>query len=170
MRCGMSSSGALISAQPGPRDPVNNLASLRLDAPVSVTVPEPARSATIGALVLALGADFDGSPTVRLTTIHGFPRTAGAGAAGTSPGLAGVPAARAGFVVSIAATAGVATAKAKGSLLDSFAGLPFAAATAGIGLGSIAGLDDSACPDDITAAASVADVAVVARLSSHPRS
>jgi S1-C subfamily serine protease len=75
------SSGALISAQPGPRDPVNNLAALRLDAPVSVTVPEPARSATIGALVLALGADFDGSPTVRLTTIHGFPRTPGAGSA-----------------------------------------------------------------------------------------
>ncbi len=77
------SSGALISAQPGPRDPVNNLASLRLDAPVSVTAPPSARTATIGALVLALGADFDGSPTVRLTTIHGFPRTAGAGAAGT---------------------------------------------------------------------------------------
>jgi S1-C subfamily serine protease len=75
------SSGALISAQPGPRDPVNNLASLRLDSPVSVAVPEPARSATIGALVLALGADFDGSPTVRLTTIHGFPRTPGAGSA-----------------------------------------------------------------------------------------
>ena len=75
------SSGALISAQPGPRDPVNNLASLRLDAPVTVTVPEPARSATIGALVLALGADFDGSPTVRLTTIHGFPRSPGAGSA-----------------------------------------------------------------------------------------
>jgi S1-C subfamily serine protease len=75
------SSGALISAQPGPRDPVNNLASLRLDAPVTVTVPQPAHSATIGALVLALGADFDGSPTVRLTTIHGFPRTPGAGTA-----------------------------------------------------------------------------------------
>jgi S1-C subfamily serine protease len=75
------SSGALISAQPGPRDPVNNLASLRLDAPVSVAVPEPARSATIGALVLALGADFDGSPTVRLTSIHGFPRSPGAGSA-----------------------------------------------------------------------------------------
>jgi S1-C subfamily serine protease len=73
------SSGALISAQPGPRDPVNNLASLRLDAPVAIAVPQPARSATIGALVLALGADFDGSPTVRLTTIHGFPRTPGAG-------------------------------------------------------------------------------------------
>jgi S1-C subfamily serine protease len=75
------STGALISAQPGPRDPVNNLASLRLDSPVTVTVPEPASSATIGALVLALGADFDGSPTVRLTSIFGFPRSPGAGAA-----------------------------------------------------------------------------------------
>lgn len=73
------SSGALLSAQPGPRDPVNNLAALRLDAPVAVTAPDAANSATIGALVLALGADFDGSPTVRLTTIHGFPRTPGAG-------------------------------------------------------------------------------------------
>ncbi len=78
------SSGALISAQPGPRDQGNNLASLRLDSPITVAVPEPAGSATIGALVLALGADFDGSPTVRLTTIHGFPRTPGAGAAGAT--------------------------------------------------------------------------------------
>ncbi len=85
------SSGALISAQPGPRDPVNNLAALRLDAPVAVTVPDPANSATIGALVLALGADFDGSPTVRLTTIHGFPRSPGAasGAATITLDLAG---------------------------------------------------------------------------------
>jgi S1-C subfamily serine protease len=75
------STGAPISAQPGPRDPGNNLASLRLDVPVSVTLPEPARSATIGALVLALGANFDGSPTVRLTSIHGFPRSPGAGLA-----------------------------------------------------------------------------------------
>jgi S1-C subfamily serine protease len=78
------STGALLSAQPGPRDPGHNLASLRLDAPVPLTVPEPARSATIGALVVALGADFDGSPTVRLTSIHGFPRTAGASAAGAT--------------------------------------------------------------------------------------
>jgi S1-C subfamily serine protease len=78
------SSGALLSAQAGPRDPANNLAALRLDAPVTIAVPEPASSATIGALVLALGADFDGSPTVRLTTIHGFPRTAGAGSAGAT--------------------------------------------------------------------------------------
>src|ERR1700694_5330568 len=39
------SSGALMSAQPGPRDPVHNLACLRLDGPVSIAVPEPARSA-----------------------------------------------------------------------------------------------------------------------------
>ena len=75
------SSGALISARPGPRDPVNDLAALHLDAPVPVRVPDPARHATIGALVLALGADSDGSPTVRLTSIHAFPRTPGAGLA-----------------------------------------------------------------------------------------
>jgi S1-C subfamily serine protease len=71
--------GGLVSAQPGPRDPGHNLASLRLDVPVSAALPEPARSATIGALVLALGANFDGSPTVRLTSIYGFPRSPGAG-------------------------------------------------------------------------------------------
>ena len=78
------SSGALISARPGPRDPINNLAALWLDSPVSAAVPEPALTATIGAFALALGADFDGSPTVRLTTIHGFPRTHGAGAGGAA--------------------------------------------------------------------------------------
>ncbi len=76
--------GALVSARPGPRDPANNLAVLLLDGAVATTVPEPARSATIGALVLALGADFDGSPTVRLTTIHGFPRTSGGGGIGAA--------------------------------------------------------------------------------------
>lgn len=93
------SSGALISAQPGPRDPVNNLASLRLDSPVPVAVPEPARSATIGALVLALGADFDGSPTVRLTTIHGFPKTAGGGSATITLDLAGARVSQGGMVL-----------------------------------------------------------------------
>lgn len=78
------SSGALISAQPGPRDPVNDLACLRPDAPIPVTVPPPAQSASIGALVLALGADFDGSPTVRLTTIHGFPRSSAANGSGAT--------------------------------------------------------------------------------------
>ena len=77
------STGALISAHAGPRDPGHNLACLHLDVPVTVALGEPARSATIGALVLALGANFDGSPTVRLTSIHGFPRSprTGVGAA-----------------------------------------------------------------------------------------
>jgi serine protease Do len=73
------SSGATISAHPGPRDPGHGLALLQLDVRFPVSLPDPARSATIGALVLALGANFDGSPTVRLTTIHGFPRSTGAG-------------------------------------------------------------------------------------------
>ncbi len=75
------STGALISAQPGARDPGHNLASLRLDVLVPAALPAAARSATIGALVLALGANFDGSPTARLTTIHSFPRSPGAGSA-----------------------------------------------------------------------------------------
>jgi S1-C subfamily serine protease len=73
------STGGMISAQPGPRDPSHNLACLRLDVPVSVALPEPARSAAIGALVLMLGAHSDGSPTVRLTTIHSLPRSPGVG-------------------------------------------------------------------------------------------
>jgi S1-C subfamily serine protease len=76
------SSGALISARPGPRDPVRNLAALWLDGSVPVTLPELATGTAVGALVLALGTDFDGSPTVRLTTVHSFPRTPGAGADG----------------------------------------------------------------------------------------
>jgi S1-C subfamily serine protease len=78
------SSGALISARPGPRDPVRNLAALWLDGPVQIAVPEAALSTAVGALVLALGTDFDGSPTVRLTTIHSFPRTPGVGAEGAT--------------------------------------------------------------------------------------
>ncbi len=73
------SNGALISAQPGPRDPVNNLAALRLDGTVAAAAPEPSPDTTIGALVLVLGADFDGSATVRLTSVHSFPRNATAG-------------------------------------------------------------------------------------------
>jgi len=94
------STGALISVQPGPRDPGHNLASLCLDIPVSVALPELARSATIGALVLALGANFDGSPTVRLTTIHGFPRSPVTGpAAAITLDLAGERATHGGMVL-----------------------------------------------------------------------
>ena len=73
------SNGALTSGRPGPRDPMRDLAAIWLDSPVSVTLPEPVHTTAIGALVLALGADFDGSPTARLSSIHAFPRMAGAG-------------------------------------------------------------------------------------------
>ena len=73
------SNGALTSGRPGPRDPMRDLAAIWLDSPVSVTLPEPVHTTAIGALVLALGADFDGSPTARLSAIHAFPRMAGAG-------------------------------------------------------------------------------------------
>ncbi len=72
-------SGALTAGHPGPRDPVHDLAAVWLDAPVEAVLPEPARSTAIGALVVALGTDFDGSPTARLTMVHAFPRTPGAG-------------------------------------------------------------------------------------------
>lgn len=72
------SNGALVPARPGPRDPVHNLALLLLDTAVRFTPPEAAPGTAVGALVLALGADVDASPTVRLTTVHAFPRAAGA--------------------------------------------------------------------------------------------
>ena len=95
--------GALISARPGPRDPMHNLAALLLDASVQVQPPEPATGTAAGALVLALGADFDGSPTVRLTTIHGFPRTQGGGqGAAITLDLAGNRVAPGGMIVDTA--------------------------------------------------------------------
>ncbi len=81
------STGALISARPGPRDPVRNLAALWLDGCVAIQAPEPAGVTSAGALVLALGADFDGSPTVRLTGVHSFPRTPGAAVEGATIAL-----------------------------------------------------------------------------------
>lgn len=65
------STGALVAAQTGPRDPANDLASLRLDVAVPAAVPEAAPDTPVGALVLALGASSDGSPTARLTAVHG---------------------------------------------------------------------------------------------------
>ena len=67
------STGALISARPGPRDPVHNLACLRLDSPVPVACRSPPAAPRSAPWCWRLGADFDGSPTVRLTSIHGFP-------------------------------------------------------------------------------------------------
>jgi S1-C subfamily serine protease len=96
------STGALISAQAGPRDPGHGLACLRLDVPVVAAMPEPARSVTIGALVLALGANFDGSPTVRVTSIHGFPRAPGGGLAAVTLDLADGRASHGGMVLDAA--------------------------------------------------------------------
>jgi len=62
--------GTLASARPGPRDPGANLASLRLDNPVFAPAIEAGQDAPVGSLVLLLGADLDGSPTLRLTAVH----------------------------------------------------------------------------------------------------
>jgi S1-C subfamily serine protease len=110
------STGALLFAHPGPRDPGLNLACLRLDVPVTVALAEPARSATIGALVLVLGANFDGSPTVRLTSIHGFPRSPrGGAAAAITLDLAGERVSHGGMVLDAAGLLlGMASATAEG--------------------------------------------------------
>lgn len=65
----------LIAARPGPRDPGTNLAVLRLETPWPAVSPEIAAS-PVGSMVVVLGADADASPTVRLTLIHRFTRTA----------------------------------------------------------------------------------------------
>ena len=65
----------LIAARPGPRDTGSNIAVLRLDSPWPAVNPEIAAT-SVGSVVVILGADVDGSPTVRLTVIHRFTRTA----------------------------------------------------------------------------------------------
>ena len=65
----------LIAARPGPRDPAGNLAVLRLDTPWPAVNPEVA-TASVGSVAVVLGADADASPTVRLTVIHRFLRSA----------------------------------------------------------------------------------------------
>jgi S1-C subfamily serine protease len=65
----------LIAARPGPRDPGCNLAVLRLDSPWPTVNPEIA-APSVGSVAVVLGADADSSPTVRLTVIHRFIRTA----------------------------------------------------------------------------------------------
>ena len=65
----------LIAARIGGRDPGSNIASLRLDTPWPATNPETA-VASVGSLAIVVGADADASPTVRLTAIHRFIRTA----------------------------------------------------------------------------------------------
>jgi S1-C subfamily serine protease len=67
--------GHLASARPGPRDSGCNLAVLRLDAPFPVANPDMA-TILVGNLALVIAADADATPTVRLTVVHRFLRTA----------------------------------------------------------------------------------------------
>lgn len=65
--------GMLMAARPIRRDAVGNLAALRLDGtanPAQILQPGEPR---VGALALALGADADAAPLVRLTAIHKVP-------------------------------------------------------------------------------------------------
>lgn len=62
--------GQLMPARALSRDPIGNLASLRLDP----SVPPPALAMgpdpRVGSLVAVVGADFDGGPTARLAVVH----------------------------------------------------------------------------------------------------
>jgi S1-C subfamily serine protease len=69
------SNRALSCARQGPRDPGSNLASLHL----ATSMPSLALEVEIvpaGSLAIVVGADADASPTVRLTVVHRFIRTA----------------------------------------------------------------------------------------------
>ncbi len=68
--------GTLAAAHGVLRDAALNLALLRLDSPgplppIALAPPPP-----VGTLVLVLGADFDATPTVRLTIVHRASRVA----------------------------------------------------------------------------------------------
>jgi S1-C subfamily serine protease len=69
------SNRTLGAARPGLRDVGSNLAALRLDIPCSGLNPEVA-TAPVGSLAVVLSADFEASPTVRLTVVNRFIRTA----------------------------------------------------------------------------------------------
>lgn len=74
------SSGMLAEARGLHRDPSLNLALLRLEHPNVVPGMTVAARPGVGALVVALGADYDGTPTVRLTAVHRQAREADQGA------------------------------------------------------------------------------------------
>src|ERR1700748_1054 len=65
----------LLAARPGTRDPARNLAALRLGSPWPAVNSENTVSSG-GSVAIIVGADADGSPTIRLTVVHRFARTA----------------------------------------------------------------------------------------------
>jgi S1-C subfamily serine protease len=64
------STGTLLPARAARRDAATNLVCLNLDKPATATPIRAAAPPAVGGLALALGAATDGSPTIRLTTIH----------------------------------------------------------------------------------------------------
>jgi PDZ domain len=66
--------GGLVAARSGPRDRANDIASLRLDKPVSCHPLMPG-AAVLGSLMVILAVDADAAPSVRLTVVHRMIRT-----------------------------------------------------------------------------------------------
>ena len=64
------SGGILTAWRPARRNATNNIASLRLEAPVHPAQILPPAEPRVGALALALGADVDAAPMVHLAVIH----------------------------------------------------------------------------------------------------
>ena len=64
------SGGILTAGRPARRNATSNLASLRLEASVHPAQVLPPAEPRVGALALALGADVDAAPMVRLAVIH----------------------------------------------------------------------------------------------------
>jgi S1-C subfamily serine protease len=62
--------GILTAGRPARRNATSNLASLRLEAPVHPAQILPPTEPRVGALALALGADVDAAPMVRLAVVH----------------------------------------------------------------------------------------------------
>ena len=62
--------GQPVSAQLVYRDPALDLALLRPDQAPRSPAMTPARPPAVGQLAVVVAADFDGSPTVRLTAVH----------------------------------------------------------------------------------------------------
>jgi S1-C subfamily serine protease len=64
------SGGILTAGRPARRNATSNLASLRLEASIHSAQILPPAEPRVGALALALGADVDAAPLVRLAVIH----------------------------------------------------------------------------------------------------
>jgi hypothetical protein len=61
--------GGMLAARPGPRDRLNDIASLQLDKRVACQPLMPG-TAILGSLIVILAADADAAPCVRLSMVH----------------------------------------------------------------------------------------------------